>query len=191
MCIPRDPLVLGQPRRPISSRIEFTSSATARTSCPTDAGARIEIDAQLVRMIEVGGSHRMRMQLDTTEIDDPRQPCIVVDHDFFRGASRWERECDSSEPRRALRRCAFLVECLAVGAVDVSLEDDRTVADSSERAGRDRQVVADQVKFRELDLFREVQLAWIADADLVSVDREQLGGIFFRHNPSLQIISAL
>ena len=45
---------------------------------PTDARTRIEIDPQLVRMIEIAGAHRMRMQLDATEIDDPRKPRRVL-----------------------------------------------------------------------------------------------------------------
>src|SRR6266404_2953280 len=101
---------------------------------PTDAGARIEIDSQLVRMIEIAGAHRMRMQLDATEIDDPRKPRRVIDNDFFRSASRRERERYRSQPRGALRWCALLIERLTFGAIDVSLEDKRTVSDSGERA---------------------------------------------------------
>ena len=76
----------------------------------------------------------MRMQLDAAEIDDPRKSGSVIDHDFFRSAPRREREGYRSQPRRALRRCALLIKRLAFGAVDVALEDNRTVADSAERA---------------------------------------------------------
>src|ERR1700720_1588617 len=103
-------------------------------------------------MIEINGSHRMRMQLDTTKIDDPRKPGGVIDHDFFRSAPRWERERYRSQPRRSLRWCALLMEGFPVGAVDVALEDNRTGADSGERSWRNRQVVADQVEFRQLGL---------------------------------------
>src|SRR6202171_2202077 len=34
---------------------------------PTDARTRIEIDPQLVRMVEIAGAHRMRMQLDASQ----------------------------------------------------------------------------------------------------------------------------
>jgi hypothetical protein len=109
---------------------------------PTDARTRIEIDPQLVRMTEVAGAHRMRMQLDATKIDHPRKPRRIVDNDFFRGASRRKRERYRSQPRGALRWCALLVERLTFGAIDVSLEDKRTIPDSGQRPRRDRQIVA-------------------------------------------------
>ena len=73
----------------------------------------------------------MRMQLDAAKIYDPCQPRSVIDNDFFRGAARRKRERDRPQPLGTLRRCALLVEGLAFGAVDVSLEDERTIADSS------------------------------------------------------------
>jgi hypothetical protein len=88
-------------------------------------------------MIEIAGAHRMGMQLDATKIDDPRKPRRVIDNDFFRSASGRERECYRSQPRGALRWCALLIERLTFGAIDVSLEDKRTVSDSDEHARRD------------------------------------------------------
>jgi hypothetical protein len=88
-------------------------------------------------MIKIAGAHRVRMQLDATKIDDPRKPRRVIDNDFFRSASRRERECYRSQPRGPLRWCALLIERLTFGAIDVSLEDQRTVPDSDERARRD------------------------------------------------------
>ena len=123
----------------------------------------------------------MRMQFDAAEIDDPRKPCWVIDHDFFRSASRRERERYRSQPRGVLRWRALLIERLTFGAIDVSLEDKRTVPDSCERARRDRQIVANQVQFRELCLLREIQLARVSNTDLASIDREQLGSVSFSH----------
>ena len=54
-----------------------------------------------------------------------------------------------------------------------------------ERARRDRQIVANQVKFRELCLLREIQLARVTNTDFASVDREQLGSVFLPHKLSL------
>jgi len=136
-------------------------------------------------MIEIAGAHRMRMQLDATEIDDPRKPRRVIDNDFFRSASRRERERYRSQPRGALRWCALLIERLTFGAIDVSLEDKRTIPDSGQRARRDRQIVANQVQFRELCLLREIQLARVSNTDLASVDREQFGSVFLPHKLSL------
>ena len=148
--MPREPLVLGQPRSPISSSSDFTSSATRRTSAQLDAGTGIEIDAQLVGMIEIAGAHRMRMQLDAAQVDDPGEPRRVIDDDLFRGAARRERQRYGSQPRRPLGGRALLIKRLAFGAVDETLENDRTIPDSGERARRDRQVVAHEVELREL-----------------------------------------
>lgn len=87
------------------------------------------------------------MQLDATKIYDPCKPCSVIDNDFFCRAARREREGYRPQPLGALRWCALLVEGLAFSALDVPLEDERTVPDSSERARRDRQVVANQIQF--------------------------------------------
>ena len=58
---------------------------------PFDARYRIEIDAQLVGMIEIVGAHRVGMQLDAAEVDDPGETSNVIDDDFLGGAARWER----------------------------------------------------------------------------------------------------
>jgi hypothetical protein len=136
-------------------------------------------------MIKIFGAHGMRMYLNATKVDDPRKASRVIDNDFFRSASRRERERYRSQPRGALRWCALLIERLTFGAIDVSLEDKRTFPDSGERARRNRQVVADHVKFRELCLLREIQLPWVSNTDLASVDREQLGSVLLPHKLSL------
>ena len=81
---------MGQPRKPhlFEQRLHFQRDRAHIR--PTDARARIEIDAQLVRMIEIAGAHRMRMQLDAAQIDDPGEPRRIIDHDLFRGAARRE-----------------------------------------------------------------------------------------------------
>ncbi len=39
---------------------------------PTDAGPGVEIHPKFVRVLEIGGTNRMRVQLDTAQVDDPR-----------------------------------------------------------------------------------------------------------------------
>ena len=160
--MPREPLVFGQPRSPISSSSAFTSSATVRTSAQATPGPGIEIDAQLVGMIEIARAHRVRMQLDAAQVDDPREPRRVVDDDLFRGAARGKRERHRSQPGGPFRGRALLIERLAFGAVYEALEHDRPVADAGESARRDRQVIAHEVELRELGLLREVRLVRIA-----------------------------
>ena len=89
-CMPREPLVFGQPRSPSSSSSAFTSSATRRTSSHATPGPGIEIDAQLVGVIEIAGAHRVRVQLDAAEVHDPGEPRRVVDDDLLGGAPRRE-----------------------------------------------------------------------------------------------------
>ena len=87
MCMPRDPDVLGQPTRPKSLSVAWTTPATVADLRPLHARHRVEIDAQLVGMIEVIVAHRMRMQLEAREVGHPRQRGRVARHDFFRRAT--------------------------------------------------------------------------------------------------------
>ena len=171
-CMPREPLVFGQPRSPSSSSSAFTSSATRRTSAQATPGVGIEIDAQLVGMIEIAGAHRVRMQLDAAEVDDPGEAGRVVDHDLLGGAPGRKGERHRPQPLRPLLGRALLVERLALGAVDEALQHDRPIADAAQRAGRHREVVADEVELRELRLPREIGLVRVGDPDLAPVDRE-------------------
>ena len=54
---------------------------------PRHARNRIEIDAQLVRVVEVGGAHGMRIEINAAEVDDPRQLGGVRHDDFFGGSA--------------------------------------------------------------------------------------------------------
>ena len=78
---------LGPAAKPHLFEQRFHLERDAAHIVPADAGTRIEIDAQLVGMIEIAGAHRMRMQLDAAEVDDPGEPRRVVDDDLFRGAA--------------------------------------------------------------------------------------------------------
>ena len=122
---------------------------------PITPGPGIEIDAQLVGMIEIAGAHRMRMQLDAAEVHDPREPSRIVDHDLFGGAARGKRQRHRAQPLGPVVGRALLIEGVALGAVDEALEHDRAIADAGERAGRDREVVADEIELGELGLHSE------------------------------------
>ena len=99
-------------------------------------------------MIEIAGADRMRVQFDAAEIDDPGEPGRIIDDDLLRGSARGKRQCDGSQPGRPLGRRALLIKGLALGPVDETLENDRTIPNSGERARRNRQVVAYQVELR-------------------------------------------
>ena len=132
-------------------------------------------------MIEIGGTDRMRMQLDAAEVDDPGEAGGIVDDHFFSGAAGGKREGHSSQPRRALVRRALLVERLAFGAIDEAFQHDRAVADAGQRARRDGQKVADEIELRELCFAREVGLLRVRDAHLASFDGDQLDIIVLAH----------
>ena len=50
---------------------------------PFDARHRIEIDAQFVRMIEVGCTDRVRVQFEAREVGHPRERGGLTWNDFF------------------------------------------------------------------------------------------------------------
>ena len=153
-CMPREPLVLGQPETELlEQRLDFQRDPAHVVQL--DARAGIEIDAQLVGVVEVVGAHRVRVQLDAAQVHDPGEAGRVVHDQLVGGATRGERQRDGLEPVGPLVGRALLVEGLALGAVDEALQDDGAVADSDERALGDREVVADDVELAELGTSRE------------------------------------
>ena len=69
-------------------RFHFESNATHVV--PAHARTGIEIDAQFVRVLEIDGAHRVRMQFDAAQVHNPREPRCVIDDDFLRFAAGWK-----------------------------------------------------------------------------------------------------
>ena len=136
-------------------------------------------------MVQVAGRDRVGMEFHAAEVDDPCEAGGVVDDDFVGGAAGGERERDGAQEGRQVVGCALLVEGLCVGAVDEALEDDGPVLNAVECAGSDGEKVADQIDLAELNGFREVQLVGVRDANLVSVDGQQFGVVWFCHEERL------
>jgi hypothetical protein len=61
---------------------------------PRDSGDRIEIDTQLVWMVEVIGTNRVRVQLEAREVRHPQERTGIAGHDLFRAAARGKTQCD-------------------------------------------------------------------------------------------------
>ncbi len=101
---------------------------------PGDTGARIEVDAQLVGVVQVARADRVRVQLHAPEVRDEGEPRHVVDHDLLGGAPRGEAQRRGADPGGPTGGRALLVERRRVGAVDEPLEDDGAVADPLQRA---------------------------------------------------------
>ena len=55
---------------------------------PPDARPRIQIDAQFVRVVEVGSADSVRMELDRAQVHNPNQSCGIIHNDLFRFAPR-------------------------------------------------------------------------------------------------------
>jgi hypothetical protein len=87
-------------------------------------------------MVQIGGADRMRMQLDTPEVDDPCQPRGIVNHYLFGGAAGRKGEDHGPQPGWAIGGGALLVESFGLRAVDEAFEHDRAIANSVQRARR-------------------------------------------------------
>ncbi len=124
-------------------------------------------------MVEVTRTHRMRMELDAAEIDDPGEAGGIVDHHLLGGAARGERERHRAQPVGPLRRRPLLVEDLALGAVDEALQHHRTVTDAGDGAGRHREVVVDDVALGEMHVPREIRLLRMRDPHRPTVDLDR------------------
>ena len=64
---------------------------------PFDAGAGIEVDAELVGVVEIVAADRVRVEFDAAEVDDPGEAGGVVDDDLFGGAAGGKGERDGAE----------------------------------------------------------------------------------------------
>ena len=103
-------------------------------------------------MIEITRAHRMRVQFDAAKVYDPGKPSGVIDNDFFCGSSGWERQDDCAQPWRPLLWRALLIKCLRLSAVDETLEDDRPVANSSQRARRNGKIILNEFELGDFCL---------------------------------------
>ena len=142
---------------------------------PRHARDRVEVDPQLVGVVEVVGAHRVRVEVDAAEVDDPGEPRRVVEDDLVGGPARRERQLGGPDPVRPVVRRPLLEEGLAGGAVDEALQRHRPAADAAQRAVGDREVVLHEVELRVARL-REVDLGRVGDRDLAAADPEDLLG---------------
>src|SRR4051812_37623437 len=128
----------------------------------------------------------MRMQLDASEVDHPRQARGIVDDDLLGGAPGREGERDRSQPLRPLVRRSLLIKGLGFGAIHEPLQHERPIPDSTHGARRDGEEVPDDVQLRELRLPGEVRLGRVSDLNVAPIQRQDLGGLRFRHSGRLR-----
>src|SRR6266545_1621444 len=89
---------------------------------PAGTRAGVEIDAQLVRVLEIVGAHGMRVQVDATEIDDPQKLSRVTHDDLSRRPAGWKAQLHRLDPLGMLFGSPLLKERLTLRAAHVALE---------------------------------------------------------------------
>ena len=129
---------------------------------PLDARHGVKVDPELVRMIKILGTDRMRVEVNTAQVDHPYQLRGITHHDLAGGPARREAQLDRLDPVRPAVRRSLLEERLALGPVHEPLERHRAPMDTADRAVRDREVVADEVDLRVAST-REEDLVRVAD----------------------------
>ena len=99
---------------------------------PFDSRHRIEVDAQLVGMGEIGAPHRVRMQLQAAEVGDPQAAQrLVIDNDLVGGAAGRKLERHRVDVGRQVLGCSLLVKGLLADAVDEAAQDERPIVNAS------------------------------------------------------------
>ena len=184
MWMPREPLVFGEALEAVVLERGFDVEGDLANVVPEDAGAGVEIDAELVGLVEGFGADGVGVELHAAEIDDPGEAGEVVDDDLVCGAAGRKGEGDGAEECGEVVGGALLVEGLAGGAVDEALEDDGAVLNSAESPGADRQEIADEVDLAEVEaefFLGEVEFFGVGDADFVAFELEEFGVVFFGH----------
>ncbi len=126
---------------------------------PRHAGHRIQIDAQLVRVIQVVGAHQVRMQIDAPQVHQPDQLRDVADHHLHRRPPRGKPELDRLDPVRPVIGRPLLIERRLLRPIHIPLHHDRPPGDPPQRSLGDVHVVADEIQLRvpgggEVDLVR-------------------------------------
>ena len=143
---------------------------------PGDAGDRVEVDAKLVGVVEVGGPDGVRVEVDAAEVDDPGERGGILDHDLVGGSPGRERQLDRPDPVRPLVGRPLLEEELAIGAVREALQGHRPSAGAAQRAVGDGDVVADEVELgdRPPGSLRKEHLVRVRDRDRAPGDLDDL-----------------
>ena len=124
------------------------------------ARLRVDVDAKLVRVLDVAPPRRPGMEVDRAEVGRPRDVRELGHAQLVGGATGREGDGRGLDPVGPVLRHPLLVDRLSLGAVRMPLELRRPLAERSHDPVPDGQVVADEV---------ELRLAARAEEDLVGV----------------------
>ena len=85
-------------------------------------------------MLEIFGAHRVRVQLETSEVREPGERRRIARHDLLRRAPRREAQLDHLDPGRPALGRPLLIEVLAFDAVGIAHEHVRPAAGAAQRS---------------------------------------------------------
>ena len=133
---PRDPDVFGHAVSPWSVENLAGDKSDVNDLAPIDARHRIEVDPKLVGVGEVVGPDRVRIEVDTAEVDRPHQSRGVVQHRLLRRrAGRVSQLGDVDVVGAVLLGRPLLEDGLFGDALDEPLEDHRPLGHPAQRTG--------------------------------------------------------
>ncbi len=112
---------------------------------PTDAWHRVEVNAQLVGMVEILRTHRVRVQLETCEVGHPGESGGISWHHLFGGTSGREAEGHDLDPGWPRLWRTLLIKELTFDAVWVAHEHVGPPARRAEGTVRHCEIVADEI----------------------------------------------
>ena len=158
--MPRLPDVFGQPTKPSSSSVSLHDCRDLLRLGEAGARLGVDVDAELVRVLDVAPPRRPGMEVDRREIGGPRDLRELGDAELVGGAARGEGDGRGLDPVGPVLRHALLVDRLALGAVRVPLQLRRPLVEHPHDALADGEVVLDEV---------ELRLAARAEEDLVRI----------------------
>ena len=137
------------------------------------AANRIEIDAELVWVIEIVRTHRMRMQLEARQVGHPDERCRVARYDFFGNPAGRKTQRDGVDPIGSRCRRALLKEEFAVDAIGIPDEHIGPAAGRTQGALGNGEIVTSEVELRVASLRKE-HFAGVRDRDIASGGRHDL-----------------
>jgi hypothetical protein len=116
------------------------------------AGLRVEVEPQLIRMIDVAGARRPRVEHDRVHLRHPDRCRGLVDDEHRMLAAAREGDLGVTHPlRHALGRVLREV-LLPADAVGIPLQGDRAIAVRRDERIADRDQVLRVVEFRDAEL---------------------------------------
>jgi hypothetical protein len=118
-------------------------------------------------MIEILRAHRMRMQLEASEIGHPGQGRSVSRHDFLRAATRGKPYADYLHPWRSILGRSLLKEKLAADAIRKPNHGIGTPAGAAQRTFGNQKIVTNEV---------ELGVAWLREEHFLRIGDDHLVG---------------